>query len=343
MADSGLTAHPGGPLRGRVRAPGDKSISHRALILGALASGETRIEGLLEGDDVLRTAEAMGEFGALVTREAEGRWRVKGHGGLREPQSVVDCGNSGTGVRLIMGAAAGFGLVATFTGDASLRGRPMMRILRPLGQMGATWLCREGGRLPLSLKGGQLSAICYRLPEPSAQVKSAVLLAGLNARGETEVIEPEATRDHTERMLRAFGAEVAVDDQPDGRHIRLAGGQTLSGAAIRVPGDPSSAAFPLVAALITPGSEVTVEGVLLNPLRTGLFLTLKEMGADLTIANARDDGGEEVGDVTARFSRLTGVDVPAERAPSMIDEYPILAAAAAYAEGATRMRGIGEL
>ncbi len=343
MSETGLTARPGGPLKGRVRAPGDKSISHRSLILGALAKGETRIEGLLEGDDVLRTAEAMGEFGAMVTRLGEGSWRVHGHGGFLEPQSVVDCGNAGTGVRLIMGAAAGFAMTATFTGDQSLRGRPMMRILRPLGQMGATWLCREGGRLPLSLKGGALSAISYRLPEPSAQVKSAVLLAGLNAAGVTEVIEPEATRDHTERMLRAFGAEVVVEDAADGRHIRLAGGQALTGTGIRVPGDPSSAAFPLVAALITPGSEVTVEGVLLNPLRIGLFVTLREMGADLTIANQREEGGEQVGDVTARYSALRGVDVPAERAPSMIDEYPVLAAAAAYAEGATVMRGIGEL
>jgi 3-phosphoshikimate 1-carboxyvinyltransferase len=343
MAETGLTARPGGPLRGRVRAPGDKSISHRALILGALAEGQTTIEGLLEGDDVIRTAQAMGEFGATVTREGGGSWRVMGHGRLLEPQNVVDCGNSGTGVRLIMGAAAGFPIVSAFTGDQSLRGRPMMRILRPLGQMGATWLCREGGRLPLSLQGGGLTAIRYRPPEPSAQVKSAVLLAGLNTAGVTEVIEAEATRDHTERMLRAFGGEIEVEDQEDGRHIRLAGGQTLIGAHIHVPGDPSSAAFPLVAALITPGSAVTVESVLLNPLRAGLFVTLQEMGADLTIEHERDEGGERVGDITARHSALKGVEVPAERAPSMIDEYPILAVAAAYAEGPTVMRGIGEL
>ena len=343
MADAGLTARPGGALRGRVRAPGDKSISHRALILGALANGETRIEGLLEGDDVLRTAEAMRRFGAEVAREGDGRWRLEGRGGYREPDEVVDCGNSGTGVRLIMGAAAGFPLAATFTGDASLRGRPMMRILAPLSLMGARHLCREGGRLPLTLRGGGLSAISYRPPEPSAQVKSAVLLAGLGAAGTTEVIEAEPTRDHTERMLRAFGAEVGVADAPDGRRIRLAGGQALAGCRIRVPGDPSSAAFPLVAALITPGSEVTIEGVLLNPLRAGLFVSLREMGADLTIANEREDGGELVGDVTARHSALKGVEVPPERAPSMIDEYPILAVAAAYAEGPTVMRGIGEL
>jgi 3-phosphoshikimate 1-carboxyvinyltransferase len=343
MADAGLTARPGGALRGRVRAPGDKSISHRALIMGALAEGESRIEGLLEGEDVLRTADAMRRFGADVAREGDGRWRVEGRGGYREPDEVVDCGNSGTGVRLIMGAAAGFPLAATFTGDASLRGRPMMRILRPLGQMGAAFLCREGGRLPLTLKGGGLTAISYRPPEPSAQVKSAVLLAGLGADGTTEVIEAEPTRDHTERMLRAFGAKVDVADAADGRRIRIAGGQALTGCQVSVPGDPSSAAFPLVAALITPGSEVTVEGVLLNPLRAGLFVSLREMGADLTIANEREDGGELVGDVTARYSALKGVEVPPERAPSMIDEYPILAVAAAYAEGPTVMRGIGEL
>ena len=343
MTGTGLTARPGGPLRGRVRAPGDKSISHRALILGALAGGPTAIEGVLEGDDVLRTAAAMRSFGAGVTREGDGRWRVDGRGGFGEPADVVDCGNSGTGVRLIMGAAAGFAIASAFTGDVSLRGRPMLRILRPLAQMGATYLCREGGRLPLSLKGGALSAIAYRPPEPSAQVKSAVLLAGLNAAGVTEVIETEATRDHTERMLRAFGAQLHVEDRADGRHIRLAGGQRLTGTAVRVSGDPSSAAFPLVAALITPGSSVTVEGVLLNPLRTGLFVTLREMGADLTIANEREEGGEPVGDITARCSPLRGVEVPAARAPSMIDEYPILAVAAAYAEGPTTMRGIGEL
>lgn len=313
------------------------------MILGALASGVTEVEGLLEGDDVLATAGAMRAFGAQVESLGGGRWRIEGRGGFSEPADVIDCGNAGTGVRLIMGAAAGFALAATFTGDKSLRGRPMNRVLKPLGQMGAAWICREGGRLPLTLKGGALKAMSYRLPEPSAQVKSAVLLAGLNAEGVTEVIEPEATRDHTERMLRAFGARVDVTDEADGRHIRLAGGQRLTGTRIVVPGDPSSAAFPLVAAIITPGSEVTVEGVLLNPLRTGLFETLREMGADLTIENAREEGGEQVGDVVARHSALRGVAVPPERAPSMIDEYPILAVAAAYADGPTVMRGIGEL
>jgi 3-phosphoshikimate 1-carboxyvinyltransferase len=343
MTAASLTARRAGPLKGVVRAPGDKSISHRALILGALAHGVTEIEGLLEGDDVRRTAAAMAAFGARVERTGEGAWRVEGHGGFSEPSDVIDCGNAGTGVRLVMGAAAGFELAVTFTGDASLRGRPMNRVLRPLGQMGATWVCRSGGRLPLTLQGGRLKHIAYRLPEPSAQVKSAVLLAGLNADGGAEVIEPEATRDHTERMLRGFGAEVEVREEGSGRHIVLRGGQTLNGTKIRVPGDPSSAAFPLVAALVTPGSEVTVQGMLLNPLRIGLLDTLGEMGADLSVTNVRDEGGETVADVTARHSELEGVEVPAERAPSMIDEYPILAVAAAFAQGATIMRGIGEM
>ena len=338
-----LSARRGGPLQGVVRAPGDKSISHRALILGALARGTTEIAGLLEGEDVRRTAAAMASFGARVERLGEGAWRVQGRGGFSEPTEVIDCGNAGTGVRLIMGAAAGFDLAATFTGDASLRGRPMNRVLRPLGEMGARWICREGGRLPLSLRGGELEHIAYRLPEPSAQVKSAVLLAGLNADGGAEVIEPQATRDHTERMLRGFGAEVEVREQNGVRHIRVAGGQRLTATSIQVPGDPSSAAFPLVAALITPGSEVTVIGMLMNPLRIGLLDTLIEMGADLTVANRRETGGEQVADVTARYSPLSGVEVPPERAPAMIDEYPILAVAAAFARGRTTMRGIGEM
>jgi 3-phosphoshikimate 1-carboxyvinyltransferase len=343
MTAAHLTARRTGPLRGVVRAPGDKSISHRALILGALASGVTEIEGLLEGDDVRRTAAAMAAFGAGVERLGDGRWRIAGRGGFAEPADVVDCGNAGTGVRLIMGAAAGFDIAATFTGDASLRGRPMNRVLKPLGEMGATWLCRTGGRLPLTLKGGGLRRIAYRLPEPSAQVKSAVLLAGLNAEGGAEVIEPEATRDHTERMLRGFGAEIEVTEEGAGRRIVLPGGQSLRGTRIHVPGDPSSAAFPLVAALVTPGSEVTVQGMLLNPQRIGLLDTLGEMGADLSVTNVRDEGGETVADVTARHSELEGVEVPPERAPSMIDEYPILAIAAAFASGKTTMRGIGEM
>jgi 3-phosphoshikimate 1-carboxyvinyltransferase len=343
MMAAALTARPAGPLKGRVRAPGDKSISHRALILAALASGATEVEGLLEGEDVKRTAAAMAAFGAGVERLGDGRWRVQGQGGFSEPADVVDCGNAGTGVRLIMGAAAGFELSATFTGDASLRGRPMNRVLKPLGEMGASWIARSNGRLPLTLRGGGLKRVAYRLPEPSAQVKSAVLLAGLHALGGAEVIEAEATRDHTERMLRAFGAEVAVADEGGVRRIALPGGQSLKGTCVRVPGDPSSAAFPLVAALITPGSEVTVEGVLLNPLRIGLLDTLGEMGADLSVTNVRDEGGETVADVAARHSELEGVEVPPERAPSMIDEYPILAVAAAFAKGCTVMRGVGEL
>ena len=343
MTPATLTSRPGGALMGRVRAPGDKSVSHRALILGALASGETRIDGLLEGADVLATADAMRRFGARVERLGEGRWRVEGQGALHEPADVIDCGNSGTGVRLIMGAAAGYDLAATFTGDSSLRKRPMGRVLAPLEQMGARHLSRHGGRLPLTLRGGGLKRISYRLPVASAQVKSAVLLAGLNAEGGVEVIEPEATRDHTERMLAAFGAEVRTGTLETARLIRLEGGQRLVGTQVPVPGDPSSAAFPLVAALIVPGSEVTVERVLLNPLRIGLFETLREMGAELEIGNLREEGGEPVGDVTARHSRLRGVDVPEARAPAMIDEYPILAAAAAFAEGRTVMRGIGEL
>jgi 3-phosphoshikimate 1-carboxyvinyltransferase len=338
-----MTAKPGNALIGTVTAPGDKSISHRALLLGAMAHGTTTIEGLLEGQDVLHTAGAMRLFGASVTQTGPGGWTVEGRGGLVEPSDIIDCGNAGTGVRLIMGAAAGYELAATFTGDASLRGRPMGRVLTPLGQMGASWTGRSGGRLPLTLQGGGLSAITYRLPVASAQVKSAVLLAGLNAKGGVEVQEPEATRDHTERMLRAFGATVQVEDKDNVRLIRLSGDQALSGTHVRAPGDPSSAAFAIVAALITPGSEVTVEGVMLNPLRAGVFSTLQDMGADLTIANLREDSGEPVGDLTARYSALKGVTVPPERAPAMIDEYPILAVAAAFATGTTIMRGIGEM
>ena len=344
MTAAGLKSTPGGPLRGTVRAPGDKSISHRSMILGALASGTTTVEGLLEGADVLATAQAMRSFGARVEQEGVGRWRIEGQGGFVEPSDVVDCGNAGTGVRLIMGAAAGFALCATFTGDHSLRDRPMSRVLDPLARMGATWLGRDKGRLPLTLKGGNLRGLSYKLPMASAQVKSAVLLAGLHAEGGVEVIEPEATRDHTERMLRAFGAEVGVEDKDGARHIRLSAGQKLIGTHVAVPGDPSSAAFPLVAGLIVPGSEVTVEGVMLNELRTGLFTTLREMGADLVITNIREASGEQVGDITARYSLdMKGVVVPPERAPAMIDEYPILAVAAAFAEGATVMRGIGEM
>lgn len=335
-----LAATPGGPLRGHVAVPGDKSISHRALILGALAEGETRIEGLLEGRDVLDTAEALRAFGAQVTRVGEGSWLVRG-GAWRSPEAPVDCGNSGTGARLLMGAASGFPIEATFTGDASLRTRPMARVLEPLRHMGARTGASDGGgdRLPVALKGGGLSGISWHSPHASAQVKSAILLAGLRAMGAVEVVEPAKSRDHTEKMLAAFGCDVEVE----GNLVRLGKNRRLTATDIMVPGDPSSAAFPLVAGLIVPGSEVTVYGVLMNPLRTGLFETLLEMGADLSFENLRDVGGEAVADVTARHSVLQAVEVDPERVPRMIDEYPVLAVAAAFAAGQTMLHGLGEL
>jgi 3-phosphoshikimate 1-carboxyvinyltransferase len=319
-------------------------MSHRSMILGAMATGTTEVEGLLEGDDVLATARAAEAFGATVERLGEGRWRVTGRGGLASPAGVIDCGNAGTGVRLLMGAAAGYALRATFDGDASLRKRPMGRVTDHLERMGARfdWSGAEG-LLPAILTGGRLTAIDHVQTVASAQVKSAILLAGLNAEGVTSVTEPEKSRDHTERMLRAFGADVDVGEDGEGWVIRLAGGQRLTGTSVAVPGDPSSAAFPLAAGLIVPGSAVTVEGVMLNPLRTGLFDTWREMGADLTVSNRRVSGGEEVGDITARHSTLKGVVVPESRAASMIDEYPVLAATAAFAEGRTVMRGVGEM
>ncbi|MFN3668952.1 MAG: 3-phosphoshikimate 1-carboxyvinyltransferase [Brevundimonas sp.] len=339
-----LTARRSPALTGQTRAPGDKSISHRALILGGMATGVTEIEGLLEGEDILATARAVEAFGATVERLGEGRWRITGQGGFRQPAGVIDCGNAGTGVRLLMGAAAGYPVTVTFDGDASLRKRPMKRVTGPLAQMGARfdWTGVED-RLPVAATGGGLSAIDYVQTVASAQIKSAILLAGLNAVGVTTVTEAEPSRDHSERMLRAFGAEVGVLPVGAGWRVSLKGGQALSGTAVDVPGDPSSAAFPLAAGLIVPGSEVTVEGVMLNPLRTGLFETWREMGADLTVSNRRMAGGEEVGDVTARHSALTGMVVPPQRAASMIDEYPILAATAAFAQGATVMRGTGEM
>lgn len=336
-----LSARPGTPLSGRVEAPGDKSISHRSLILGGLAEGETRVTGLLEGADVLATAGAVRALGAEVEQLGRGEWRIVGRGGFRSPDGVLDCGNSGTGCRLLMGAAAGFELVATFDGDGSLRSRPMKRVMGPLEQMGARF-DGDGDRLPLTLHGGRLKGIDYTLPVASAQVKSAVLLAGLNADGATVVREPEPTRDHTERMLKGFGADIRVEEV-EGVRVSILRHSRLKGISLHVPGDPSSAAFPIVAALITPGSEVTVEGLLLNPLRIGLLETLGDMGADLSVTNVRAEGGEQVADVTARYSQLTGVRVPSERAPSMIDEYPILGVAAAFAEGDTVMEGIGEL
>jgi 3-phosphoshikimate 1-carboxyvinyltransferase len=341
---SSLTARPGAALTGAVPAPGDKSVSHRALILGGMATGVTDIDGLLEGEDILATARAVAAFGAGVERLGPGRWRVTGHGGFRQPDSVIDCGNAGTGVRLLMGAAAGYPITVTFDGDASLRKRPMKRVTGPLDDMGARFEWQgEEDRLPLQLTGGALKGLTFTQAVASAQVKSALLLAGLNASGETDITEPERSRDHTERMLRAFGAEVQVTEHGQGWRIRLAGGQPLTGTAVSVPGDPSSAAFPLAAGLIVPGSAVTVENVMLNPLRTGLFDTWREMGADLQITNRRESGGEAVGDITARHSALTGVVVPEARAASMIDEYPILAATAAFASGRTVMRGIGEM
>lgn len=345
MTDSStFIASKSSKLAGTVKAPGDKSISHRSLIFGGLAQGVTQIEGLLEGDDILATARAISAMGARVEKLGEGRWKVTGSGRLQSPIDIIDCGNAGTGVRLLMGAAAGFPLTADFTGDASLRKRPMKRVTGPLADMGATFIWKDQeDRLPLTVKGGNLSGIDYTQSVASAQVKSAILLAGLNAIGTTRITEPEKSRDHTERMLTAFGAKVDVQDMGEGWIISLEGGQSLTGTSVSVPGDPSSAAFPLAAALIVPGSEVTVENVMLNPLRTGLFDTWIDMGADLTISNRRMSGGEEVGDITARYSQLKGIVVPEMRAAAMIDEYPILAATAAFAEGQTVMRGIGEM
>ena len=336
-----------GPLKGRIRVPGDKSISHRALILGALAVGRTRITGLLEGDDVLRTAAAVRALGARVERGGDGVWSVDGVGvgGFNEPADVLDFGNSGTGARLMLGALATSPLTAVFTGDASLRRRPMGRVAEPLQRIGARILAREGNRLPLTLVGAaDPLPIAYRLPVPSAQVKSAILLAGLNTPGETSVTEPLATRDHTERMLRHFGAIVSTVVGRDGtREITVKGERELKAADLTVPGDPSSAAFPAVAALLLPGSEIAIEGVGMNEFRTGLFTTLEEMGAQIELTSLRETGGEKVADLIVRASRLSGVEVPAARAPSMIDEYPVLAVAAAFASGRTVMRGLSEL
>jgi 3-phosphoshikimate 1-carboxyvinyltransferase len=327
--------------------PGDKSISHRSLILGALTVGESTITGLLEGEDVLHTADVMRALGARVERTGAQAWRVNGVGigGFAQPAGMLDFGNSGTGVRLAIGAVAGAPVTATFDGDESLRGRPMQRVLDPLQKMGARIVhVAEGGRLPLTLKGAaDPIPIVYESPVASAQLKSAVLLAGLAAPGETTVIEAEATRDHTERLLKHFGAKVTSKAHGDhGRRIVLQGQPELEPAQVVVPADPSSAAFPLVAALIVPNSELVLDAVMTNPLRTGLLTTLREMGASIEDLEKRD-GGEEIADLRVRTSALKGVDVPAERAPSMIDEYPILAVAASFAEGVTRMRGLKEL
>ncbi len=342
-----MTSRKGAALKGEAHVPGDKSISHRSLILGALSVGETRIEGLLEGEDVIDTAKAMRAFGAEVTDHGGALWTVQGVGvgGFAEPSQVIDCGNSGTGVRLIMGAMATSPITATFTGDASLCGRPMGRVTDPLALFGARSFGRKGGRLPMTIVGAADPVpVRYTTPVPSAQVKSAVLLAGLNAPGETVVIEREATRDHSERMLAGFGASLTVETLPEGRVITLKGQPELTPQHIVVPRDPSSAAFPVCAALIAEGSDVLVPNIGLNPTRAGLFTTLREMGADLTYENLREEGGEPVADLRAKFSPdLKGIEVPPERAASMIDEYPVLSVVAAFAEGPTVMRGVKEL
>jgi 3-phosphoshikimate 1-carboxyvinyltransferase len=341
---SPLAASASGPLKGRLKVPGDKSISHRALMLGALATGRTRISGLLEAEDVINTARAVTALGAPARKEGD-VWEVlgRGTGGLRQPDGPIDFGNSGTGSRLMMGVIAPHDIAVSMVGDASLSKRPMGRVLGPLKQMG---LEVEGDRdrLPLTIRGSsRLVPITYALPVPSAQLKSAILLAGLGTAGETSVIEPEATRDHTERMLRHFGAEVRTTAENGGTRITIKGEAELEGREVVVPGDPSSAAFLVAAALIVPGSDLTIEGVLVNPTRTGFYTTLQEMGGDVVFLNAREEGGEPVADIRARHSELTGVTVPAERAPSMIDEYPMLAVVAAFARGATRMDGLAEL
>ena len=347
MTAKPLMARRNGPLAGRARVPGDKSISIRALILGALTVGETRIEGLLEGEDVINTAQTLRALGADLQRTGERQWRVRGVGvgGFAEPRTTLDFGNSGTGCRLMLGAVAGCPVTATFDGDASLRTRPMRRILDPLERMGARTLASTDGRLPLTLAGARDPIpIEFKSSVPSAQLKSAALLAGLAAPGETVVIEAEATRDHTEKMLTHFGAQVRVKlEGPHGRRVTLTGQPELAPAPIVVPADPSSAAFPLIAALIVPGSDVLLDGVMMNPLRTGLITTLSEMGASIEQLDARKEGGEDVADLRVRAGALRAVEVPAERAPSMIDEYPVLAMAAAFAEGTTVMRGLKEL
>ncbi|RYY23537.1 MAG: 3-phosphoshikimate 1-carboxyvinyltransferase [Sphingomonadales bacterium] len=341
-----LSISPRGPLKGRLRVPGDKSISHRALMFSALAVGESRIEGLLEGEDVLATADAMRAMGATVERGEDDVWRVHGVGvgGLLQPVQAIEMGNSGTSTRLLMGLIASHGITATFTGDASLSSRPMGRVIEPLGQMGAEITASPGGKLPLMVRGMNPAVpITYTLPVASAQVKSAILLAGLNTPGITRVIEPVPTRDHSERMLRGFGAELTVEDSPEGKIISITGEAELKPQHIVVPGDPSSAGFWMVAASIVPGSDVTIENVCMNPTRTGLVTALQMMGADIAELNVREVGGEPVADLRVRHAPLKAIEVPPELAPSMIDEYPILFVAAALAEGRTVARGAHEL
>ena len=342
-----MTAHKSGPLRGTASVPGDKSISHRALIFGAMAVGETRITGLLEGQDVLDTARAMQAFGAVVQQQGPGAWTVQGVGvgGFSEPADVIDVGNSGTGARLIMGTMATTPITVTFTGDASLRKRPMGRVTDPLSLFGTQAYGRKGGRLPMTVVGAAHPVpVRYALPVASAQVKSAVLLAGLNAPGQTVVIEREPTRDHSERMLLGFGAELTVEKTAEGNVITLTGQPELRPQSVAVPRDPSSAAFPVCAALIVEGSDIFVPGVSQNLTRNGLYLTLVEMGAEIEFQNPRTEGGEPVADLRVRFSGdMKGIEVPPDRAPSMIDEYPILSVVAACATGRTVMRGVKEL
>jgi len=347
MHPAPLTARRSRPLTGRAQVPGDKSISIRALILGALAVGETRITGMLEGEDALNTAKAMQALGAHIVRAGQGQWRIHGVGvgGFAEPKQPLDFGNSGTGCRLTLGAVAGCPITATFDGDASLRSRPMRRVLEPLERIGARALASADGRLPLTLAGARDPIpIVFKPPVPSAQLKSATLLAGLSAPGETTVIEAEATRDHTEKMLKHFGADLRIDPfEANGRCIRVAGQPELTPQPVTVPADPSSSAFPLAAALIVPGSDVILKSVMMNPLRTGLLTTFGEMGASIEAIERRMEGGEEVADLRVRAGPLRAVEVPAARAPSMIDEYPILAVAASFADGVTIMRGLKEL
>jgi 3-phosphoshikimate 1-carboxyvinyltransferase len=341
-----FTSRKASALTGRIKVPGDKSLSHRALMFGAVAIGRSHISGLLEGEDVINTARAMNALGARAARQDDGSWQVDGVGvaGLKSPDSPLDFGNSGTGVRLAMGLMATNPIVASCTGDASLSRRPMARVTKPLEQFGARFETSPGDRLPLTLNGAREAVpVTFTMPVASAQVKSAVLLAGLNSPGRTTVIEPVPTRDHTERMLASFGARLDIDVKDGARHITLIGQNELRAQKLEIPGDPSSAAFPMAAALLVEGSDITIENVMLNPTRTGLIQTLIEMDADIAIGNRRDSGGEEVGDIRVRHSRLRGIRVPPDRAPSMIDEYPILSVIAAFAEGTTRMEGLEEL
>lgn len=346
IAPQPFRLHTTGSLRGTIGVPGDKSISHRAFMLGALAVGTTRISGLLEGEDVLATAAALRAMGATITRTAPGEWTVcgVGVGGLLQPEAALDMGNSGTSTRLLMGLIASHPISATFIGDASLSRRPMRRVIDPLSSMGASFMSSPGGRLPLTMTG-----LCpavpleYTLPVASAQVKSALLLAGLNTPGQTVILEPIPTRDHSERMLASFGATLTVEETPEGRRITLHGEAELTPQTIIVPGDPSSAAFPMVAALIVPGSDVRITNIGINPTRAGLIEVLQAMGGNITLENRRTVGGEPVADLHVRHSQLTGIDVPAAIAPSMVDEFPILFIAAACAKGATRTSGLEEL